>query len=101
MERDRKAVEEGVVVGIHIAPASSAPMRAVDEVCAVAGQCLEGDRYYTNVGTNSNVPEPGREVTLVEAEVLEWGPSVRIDGQSCSQNISAAASKLGVCTRRI
>jgi MOSC domain-containing protein YiiM len=71
MEKDGKAFQQGVVVGIHVAPASTAPMRVVGEVQAVAGRGLEGDRYYANAGTSSRVPEPGREVTLVETEALE------------------------------
>ncbi len=46
-------------------------MRALAQVQAVAGRGLAGDRYHASAGTDSNVPEPGREVTLVEAEVLE------------------------------
>jgi MOSC domain-containing protein YiiM len=60
----------GHVEHIHIAPAESAPVRAVTEVQAVKGVGLIGDRYANHTGqwTDSDV---GREVTLVEAESLE------------------------------
>jgi MOSC domain-containing protein YiiM len=43
----------------------------VEEVRAVAGKGLEGDRYFRAAGTYSAVPEPGRQVTLVEIEAIE------------------------------
>lgn len=46
-------------------------MASVPEVRAVVGKGLEGDRYFTQVGTYSNTPGPDREVTLIESEVLE------------------------------
>ena len=35
-----------VVVGIHIAPAAQQPMVSLEEVHAVPGRGLEGDRYF-------------------------------------------------------
>lgn len=61
----------GEVVGIYIAPRSGEAMTPVAEARAVAGRGLEGDRYYERLGTYSAVPEPGRQITLVEAEALE------------------------------
>lgn len=61
----------GTVVSIHLAAKGEAPMRAVDEVRAVAGRGLEGDRYYERVGTYSGKPLPDREITLVEREAIE------------------------------
>lgn len=61
----------GVVVGLHISAASGASMRSVDCVRGFAGRGLEGDRYFSGAGTYSNVPEPGRQVTLVETEALD------------------------------
>ena len=46
-------------------------MTAVDEVRAVPGQGLEGDRYFLGVGSYSDRPDPSREVTLIESEALE------------------------------
>lgn len=60
----------GTVVSIHIAPAAEAEMQAVDEVRAVPGQGLEGDRYFKQTGTFAR-PQPDRELTLIEAEAIE------------------------------
>ncbi len=62
----------GRIVGIYLAPAAGAPMRAVDAVQADAGVGLAGDRYATSVGTWSRGarPHPGRQVTLIEVEAI-------------------------------
>ena len=56
---------------IHLAREAAKPMEAVAEVRAVPGKGLEGDRYFNKIGTYSNHPGSGREVTLIEAEALE------------------------------
>lgn len=61
----------GTVVALHTAPEAEAPMRAEHEVEAVAGEGLRGDRYFEGIGTFSNVPGGGRELTLTEAEAIE------------------------------
>ncbi len=56
---------------ICVASAAGAPMQAVPEADAVPGVGLAGDRYALGIGYYS--PTPGeRQVTLFEAEVLEW-----------------------------
>lgn len=62
---------QGEVVAIHVAPAAAARMRALEEVRAVPGRGLEGDRYYAGQGTYSAKAGPHREVTLIELEALE------------------------------
>ncbi len=61
---------EGLVVSINIAPQAEAPMRSVQEVRAVPGKGLDGDRYFKNEGSFSK-PQPDRELTLIEAEAIE------------------------------
>ena len=61
----------GTVVSIHIAPAGSASMKSVGEVQAIVGKGLEGDRYAAKLGTYSNEPGSGRDVTLIEIEAVE------------------------------
>lgn len=61
----------GSVAGIFIAPVGGASMLAVDIIRAVAGEGLEGDRYFRRAGTFSEKPGPGREVTLIEIEAIE------------------------------
>jgi MOSC domain-containing protein YiiM len=62
---------QGRVEAIHIAPEAAKPLAAVATVRAVRGRGLEGDRYFHQVGTYSNHPGSGREVTLIEAEAIE------------------------------
>jgi MOSC domain-containing protein YiiM len=63
--------DAGEVAGIYIAPKSGDEMLPQGEARAVAGRGLEGDRYFEKIGTYSGIPEPGRQVTLVEAEAIE------------------------------
>ena len=63
---------QGSVVSIHIAPAGAENMVAVNEVEAIPGKGLAGDRYYLQTGTKSKAQsEPDRELTLVESEAIE------------------------------
>ena len=59
---------EGKVISINIAPEAEAKMQSVDEVRAIPGRGLEGDRYFDNKG---RAPEVKRELTLIEAEAIE------------------------------
>jgi len=61
---------EGTVISINITPKAEGPMQSVDEVHAVPGQGLEGDRYFFRQGTFYK-PQPDRELTLIEAEAIE------------------------------
>ena len=61
----------GEVIHIHIAPQAEAGMVSVPQVNAVAGRGLEGDRYSGKAGTWSDTPGSGREVTLIESEMIE------------------------------
>ena len=62
---------QGSVVSIHIASEAAKALESVAEVRAIAGRGLEGDRYFNKIGTYSNHPGSGREVTLIEAEAIE------------------------------
>lgn len=61
----------GKVISIYITPQGGATMVGVDSVRAVLGKGLEGDRYANRVGTFSDAPGTGRQVTLIEAEAIE------------------------------
>ena len=61
----------GRVISIQIAPGAGAPMQSAESVPAVAGQGLEGDRYFTKQGTYSATPGAVRDVTLIESEAVE------------------------------
>ena len=67
-------MDDGHVEAICIAPEAGAAMQRVDEVEAVAGRGLRGDRYFDDAGTWSNDPNVDdipRHLTLFEAETLE------------------------------
>jgi MOSC domain-containing protein YiiM len=61
----------GIVEHLHLCAAASEPMRAAPALRLVAGEGVEDDRYRLGTGTYSEKPEPGRQVTLFEAETLE------------------------------
>lgn len=81
---------EGAVESLFITTAMSEPMIAKDLVQAIAGQGIEGDRYMLATGTYSKKPSPDRQLTLVEAEILDWlreehGHTVR--PEECRRNV--------------
>lgn len=59
------------VAAIHIASEAGAQPVPIEAVRAVAGEGLEGDRYYHRIGTYSKKDRPARQVTLIESEALE------------------------------
>lgn len=59
----------GEVVGIFIAAAEGQPTRALDEVVAVAGRGLEGDRYFGPRDASGD-PAKRSEITLIESEAV-------------------------------
>jgi MOSC domain-containing protein YiiM len=59
------------VVHIHISPKAEQPMVALEEVRAEPGRGLAGDRYAEHLGTYSDTPGSGREVTLIASEEIE------------------------------
>lgn len=61
----------GELIGIFIASHKGVNLEPRQEVEAVAGQGLRGDRYFLKEGTFSKKPGPDREVTLIEIESLE------------------------------
>ena len=86
----------GRVVSIYTAPAAGSPMQAHDEVNALPGRGLEGDRYFVGNGAFSSGDVPGREVTevtLIEEEVIE---QLRRDWRL---DVEAADSRRNIVTR--
>ena len=61
----------GSVVSIQIAQNANDPLTNLQEVNAVAGMGLEGDRYYTRSGTYSKKHDESREATFIEEEALQ------------------------------
>lgn len=70
-ERPGPPRDHGRVELIAIAPVKEAPVTLVEEVQALAGRGLDGDRYETSAGTFSNPYSLGHQLTLVEAEEIE------------------------------
>jgi MOSC domain-containing protein YiiM len=60
----------GTIVSIHLASAAKAPVRSVEQVRALPGVGLEGDRYALKLGTFYKAL-PDYELTLIEAEAIE------------------------------
>lgn len=61
----------GEVLSIQIAPRAGDALHGVEQVRAVAGMGIEGDRYFHRTGTYSKKHDESREVTLIESEALE------------------------------
>ena len=61
----------GTVESIWIASRAGEPMVGVPAARAVPGVGLEGDRYAAGLGHDSGDQRVSRDLTLIEAEVLE------------------------------
>jgi MOSC domain-containing protein YiiM len=61
----------GTLLAIHVGSEAAGRMEPRFEARAVAGRGLEGDRYFKGEGTFSKQPGTGRQVTLIEVEMLE------------------------------
>ena len=85
----------GNVVSIFIAREAAIPMESKEEVKAVVGQGLEGDRYFDGTGHWSKTPGVGREVTLIEIEAIEALESER------NIAITPGATRRNVVTRGV
>ena len=62
---------QGRVISIHIVATAGAAPKSIDSVRAVPGRGLEGDRYFSHMGTCSDTPGTGRDLTLIESEQIE------------------------------
>jgi MOSC domain-containing protein YiiM len=64
-------LSEGRVEAIYTGPEVAGPLGEVPEVEAVAGEGLVGDRKHRDALPEHKRDEPGRHITLIEAEALE------------------------------
>jgi MOSC domain-containing protein YiiM len=85
----------GKVISIQITPEASAALTSVEQVNAVAGQGLEGDRYFLKTGTYSKKHDATREATFIEAEALE------ALGHDYSLELSGVESRRNMTTRGV
>ncbi len=86
---------DGTVVLITIAKAGGEATAPIDQVRAVAGRGLEGDRYFSKTGTFSNSPGNGRDVTLIESEAID---SV---ARECGRKLEYKGTRRNIVTRGI
>jgi MOSC domain-containing protein YiiM len=79
-------------------------MESVEEVRAVPGRGLEGDRYYTGCGTFSpEAQKPDFELTLIEAEQIAHfaaGSGLTFTAQDARRNIVTAGVDLNALAGR-
>ena len=61
----------GTVAAIQTTPVAGGSLQPVETARAIPARGLEGDRYHAKTGTYSAKPGAGRDVTLIEAEVIE------------------------------
>ena len=85
----------GKIETIHIAAHMGEPVIAVDSVEAIAGQGLAHDRIINDLIAQGKDVEPKRQVTLIEAEVIE------VLRRDCGIEFSAAETRRNLCTRGV
>ena len=88
-------IATGIVVALFTVDRRAAPMKKVEQLYALAGRGIEGDRYFLGTGTYSKSPEPGRQVTLIKSEVLE---SLK---NKLEINVKPEESRRNILTQRI
>ena len=84
----------GVVESIYIAPAAKEPTQSVEQVQAIPGVGLDGDRYALKQGTFFK-PQPDFELTLIEAEAVEAAK------REYQVDLAAGATRRNVVTRDV
>ena len=67
----RRERQRGTVAAIVIAPETAGPAALIQRGECLAGAGVTGDRYANGEGTFASREGTGRNLTLVEAEVLE------------------------------
>jgi MOSC domain-containing protein YiiM len=86
---------EGRLLGIYIASCKRAALERVEELQAVPGSGLVGDRYFFQQGTFSKPGSPDREVTLIEMEAIE------ALAQECQIALEPGAARRNLVTRGV
>jgi MOSC domain-containing protein YiiM len=87
----------GTVEHLHIAFSAGEPMCRVDQISAAPGVGLTGDRYAVGTGHWSDDAGTGRDLTLVEAEVLddlERDHGLRLDPGETRRNVTTRGVRL-------
>jgi MOSC domain-containing protein YiiM len=92
-EENRDVAAAGTVVSIHTAPDAGEGMASLNEVEALAGAGLVGDRYFRGRGTYSGADTTGRQVTLIESEAIDAASA------ETRMNIQPRDSRRNIVTR--
>jgi MOSC domain-containing protein YiiM len=64
-------MKNGKVIGLYIATERGEPTFAVDQVHAIPGLGIEGDRFFNYAQKPKGDAKSGREITLIELEAIE------------------------------
>jgi MOSC domain-containing protein YiiM len=91
------AIDRGTLEAIHLADREGGPMRAVDAVEAIAGVGLTGDRYAIPIDQQDPNDDEVRDVTLVEAEQIEWlagETGIRLSPGATRRNLTTRGIRL-------
>ena len=76
------------IIAIYLTAQAQTQLQSVAEATAVAGRGLRGDRYFAGTGTFSRWPGTGRQITLIETEVLAALPAAcRIEPGAARRNL--------------
>ncbi len=75
------------VQALFIGPTANQPLQPVDQVIAVAGHGLEGDRKYRRAGKPPSKNGPDREITLIEAEAVSRDYDVALSPIETRRNV--------------
>jgi MOSC domain-containing protein YiiM len=84
-------MKPGSVLSIQIAPNGTNKLRNIEQVNAIEGMGLEGDRYYNRTGTYSDKHDESREATFIESEALDAlakDYNIELEGTESRRNIS-------------
>jgi MOSC domain-containing protein YiiM len=85
------------VIGIYIARDHGEETFLVQEVHAVPGKGIEGDRYFGDLQHQGVLKKNDRELTLIEAEAIEAmiaDDGINISFDKCRRNIITRGVKL-------
>lgn len=95
---------QGTIEAIHIAREAGAAVLPLERVRAIPGLGLEGDRYARQVGFFSGDGAGDRDITLIEAEVLEdlaARDGIALDPGASRRNVTTRGIRLnGLVGRR-
>lgn len=91
----------GALVAIWIAPREKAPLVSVERARLVEGRGIEGDRYFARRISRPGAADDERQVTLIEAEVVEGlGGLVREAGEARRNLVTRGVRLSGLVGRR-